>query len=195
MTFTSLLRNPNEKTERTPMARAPVSLNDQVGAELGRVLDITLPDMKAKFSGSKPRLIWFPAIKSLGFFVYSKSKKGTARPKWSEAWPTKNQLRGIRDRIANSGPAGRVFDSFTGREATRGYSIAFPYRSTRGWYSINRVEAIDYSSDKKSSKASYTHKMGPRVRLYIYGSPRTSGPSFWLVRGGKLNVTERGLIN
>jgi hypothetical protein len=191
------LMNPSgdKETTREPMARAPVAMNGAVGAEIGKILELALPDMVVKFGRSKPPLLWFPEEKSLGFFMYSDGDKTRGRPDWLNVRPSSKAFDEL-DETTDVGPAVRAFKSFMGRgPGHEARTYEFPFRSTRGWYSINRVKRIDYWSDKFRKEREYTHDHGAGVRLYIYGSPRRFGPSFWLIRGGKLNVTERGIIN
>jgi len=173
-----------------PMARPPVSIDDIVGAAFGRVLDITTRTLKASFRVPRPKMIWFPEIKSIGFVVH-----GSSRPRWSQANPSASHMAYIRDRLATR-PAERSFKKFMGRSPQdRAYSIEFPADSRRAWYSVGPLATIDYSSDKNSEKAEYTHDFGAGVRLYVLANRKTRSPSFWLIRGGRLKANERGLIH
>jgi hypothetical protein len=191
------LLNPegDKGTERTPLERAPVAMDHAIGAEVGKVIELALPDLVVKFGRSKPPLLWFPEQKALGFFMYTDGDKTRGRPDWLNVRSSAAAFDAL-DESTDVGPAVKAFKKFMGRgpeHEARTYE--FPYRSTRGWYSINRVTRLDYWSDKFRAEREYTHKHGKGVRLYIYGSPRRFGPSFWLIRGGGLTVTERGIIN
>ncbi len=189
------LLNPEEGTARSKMKRPPATMNNAVGAEIGKVLELSLPDLEVKFTKSKPALIWFPKQKALGFFMWVPGEKTHAKPDWLKVRPSARQFENLEE-VADVAPAVRAFEAFHGRNADdEARTYEFPFRSTRGWYSINRVVRIDYWSDKFRASREYTHRHGAGVRLYIYGSPRKEGPSFWLIRGGALTVTQRGIIN
>jgi hypothetical protein len=190
--------NPDpEGREPEPLKRAPVGMDGAIGAEIGKLIELQLPGLVWKPRGvsKRPRLIWFPEQKALGFFTWEAGEKTGEMPEWLRVRPSTREFDYL-DESRDVGPAVRAFEAFMDRGAKQtARTYDFPFRSTRAWYSVDKVRRIDYWSDKFRAEREYTHESGPGVRLYVYGSPRRFGPAFWLVHGGKMNVTARGIIN
>ena len=51
---------------------------------------------------------------------------------------------------------------------------------------------IDYSSDKWGNRDEYTHGVTTGATLYRFGGPKP--PWIWVLRGGGLTITTRGII-
>jgi hypothetical protein len=165
------------------LARPPVSLDGQVGAALGRVLSISLSEQQIGFSRSKPRLIWMPKIRTLGWWLNVKT------PRTSES-----RLEELAEEL-DVNPAARVFEQFNGRYERGAFTASMPAAKNRHWYSIDGADAIKYESDKFGRRlTNYVHDFRPGTRLYIHGSTRAGSSSFWMLRGGGISVTARGIV-
>jgi hypothetical protein len=166
-----------------PMARAPVNMHNQVGAELGKVIELQMSEHLVTFTRSKPKLVWFPGVDVLGWWHDLKDPRAT-----------EDHVFALDQMGADIQPAIRTFQKFNDRYESGAYTVDFPFRSTRDWYSIDRAVQIKYWSDKwGATNVDYVHDFRPNTRLYIYGSPRPGGPSFWILRGGGLKVGARGI--
>lgn len=192
MNWVAALRNPDTASPATPepLERAPFSIDDAIGIEVGRVLEIELPDSRVTFAcgglaKKGPRLIWFKKPKVLGWFMNLESRT----PKATEA--KFMELAEADYGIVKA--AATLFDDFMERMPKGAYTREMPKRSMRHWYSINRVKSTDYWSDRARASREYTHEHTTPVRLYIYGSTRRGGPSFWALHGPKLRFTRRGI--
>lgn len=174
----------DDKLQRPkPMSGVPVTLHNQVGAELGRVMEIQLDEHMVAFTRSRPKLIWFPGKRVLGWWHDLKDPQ-----------PSEDHVFALDDAGLDVGPAIAAFSRFNDRDASAAYTVHMPYRSTRAWYSIGPVSRIKYWSDKwGSSDVDYVHDFRAGTRLYIYGSPRPGGPSFWIIKGGSLRVGKAGI--
>lgn len=164
-----------------PMARPPVSLHNEVGAELGKVAELQLSEHLVTFTRSKPKLIWFPTKNVLGWWHDLKDPRAT-----------EDHVFALDDLGVDMQPAIRTYVEFNDRYESGAYTLDMPFRSTRDWYSIDRAFQIKYIWWGESN-VDYVHDFRPGTRLYIYGSPRPGGPSFWILRGGGLKVGPRGI--
>lgn len=168
-----------------PMSRPPVGMHNQVGAELGNIMELQLGEHVLKYKGSvrdKPRLIWFPEVEVLGWWTRVKSGRSSEANVFD------------LDAMHDIRPALSVFKRFNGREESGGYTFDMPFRSTRDWYSIGQAVEVQYWSDKfGKTNVDYLHRFRAGTRLYVYGSPRPGGPAFWILKGGGLKVTAAGI--
>lgn len=97
--------------------------------------------------------------------------------------------------LAHDDQAVAVFERFTGRGATYERADIFPTVSNARWRTIGKVYRIDYTSDKgRRQRVEYTHESGAGVRLYRYGAV-TKPPWVWAIKGGRMTVTERGIVH
>lgn len=143
-------------------------------ADLGRVLEVCveLPNGEHALTSWKrnfPRLLWSPSTRSL---VWVHGRAPTARRKGA----------------TRSDGAARVFGAWAQREATSTSTLKIPACKLK---LQGRAVYIVYKSDKWGPKGgktkNYQHDFGPSVKTYHCGS-------VWAVRGGRLTVTERGIV-
>lgn len=174
--------NRQRKTKRTPAARfpdsttlkrAPANLDGDDLAELGAALEVETDAALLTWGQGKASLLWTPESRALVIIEGGKrTRTGTPKP----------------------GRARATFERWAGRGATHAESLDV---SPRGpWKRVGTVRRIDYHSDKKGQRrgVGYTHKTGRNVRLYLKGS-LSSLPRVWVIKGGRLTVTARGIIN
>lgn len=153
------------------LARPPVmSLDSIEAAELGFALELELHEHIVKFPKGKHPLLWWPESKSL--LIYDGIR------------------RGRKGRDVAHGEATRAFEMWAGRDAKHERTDTMPVRGK--WRAYGAVLRIDYASDKWTRKDEYTHTFGPGVRLYRYGGAKVP-PWLWVLKGGEMTVTERGI--
>lgn len=151
-------------------------LDGAIGIALGRVLELEVGGQVVRVGRSVP-LLWFPAWKSLVFF------EGVSKGRANAA-----ALRELEDTIGYA-RAVNSFDSWADRGAEKARAVTFP-KGKRKWYAGGNVARIDYWSDKWGSTDEYTHNTGKSVRLYILQRGKSA---MWVIRGGRLRVTKRGI--
>lgn len=163
--------------------KRPVSIDGRFAAELGTLLELEIGDYIARFFRPKPRLLYLPAIKTLAF-ISSKTRKAAQKT-----------TRAAYDEIseATRGKAAqKLFADWTDRESKKARIETFPKSATEKWWSwVGAALRIDYRSDKWATTDEYTHKFGKGVRVYVLPT-RTA--MLWLVRGGRMTVTSRGIV-
>lgn len=141
-------------------------------AELGELLDVEIvgpeDDYRARPKG-RTALLWAPEQKAALWWPGRTFELEEATPE------TKAEKR-----------AARVFETWSvweaggiGRERLSGGSSFIRYDAHR----------IGYRSDKFGPLDDFDHRITSRV--YVYRPVRAAGP--WILRGGKLRVTRRGL--
>ncbi len=156
------------------LGKAPVALDDAELAELGHALEVELPRQVVKF-GRGAVLAWSQKKKALVILEGGKRK------------------RTMITRIPK-GAAARSFERWADRAAKKASTVEVAVRGM--WRSVGRVRRIDYRSDKWGrTEKEYTHKTGPNVRLYVRGALRPGAPRVWVIKGGRLTVTARGIVN
>jgi hypothetical protein len=162
------------------LRRSPVAVGDlEAVAELGWLLDVVV-DAGDDELVVKPRgrtlLMWAPDAKALVWVT-------GARP----SRPSPAELGSLEARAAN------VRDAWTddGRSAERLRRLRLPATSGK-WSRHGRALRIGYRSDKFGARGerAYEHEHGPGVNLYGFASPKFN---LYLLRGGKLRVTRRGI--
>ena len=169
-----------------PLSTPPINLENQVGIEIGRVLEIEVASHVIRLR-KKPNLLWFPDKKALAFFVTDKL------PNWLKPKPSTQALERI-EAIRQSVKAKKAFREFMGREASSAYTLRVPRRKV-DWYNAGSIARLDYSSDKFGAKKEYTHGHGAGVRIYTQWPKSGRAPSLWVIKGGRLTVTARGIVN
>lgn len=151
-----------------------------VAMKLGTVLEIeSLRDFQFRWTKHKPLLCWAKDQKSLVFVDITGRVMG-AKEK-TDSIP-----------ITPEGPGVDLFRGFHGRDAKRITSYALKTKGNQ-WITFGTVTRIDYFSTKQNKRDSYTHKHGSGVQLYRFGDD--SGPTLWVLKGGKLTVTARGIVH
>lgn len=154
-----------KKLRRSPIPSGPLTC-----ASLGSVLEVEFGGNVWTWKRGACELLWHQNSKSLIWF--------DATP--IEIEPTENK----------SGAAIAAFRRFKDRDP--GHVRGERFDISRQWVALGAAERVDYHSDKWGQSASYTHDLGPRVRLFRGGSPR--GPWIYVLRGGNLHVSRRGLV-
>jgi len=154
----------------TALARSPVGeLDDLEATQLGHAveLEVERDGVAYVLRWRGALLLWVPARRAL---LVVEQPKTTGRG------------------AATRGRAARTFEKWSDREATTRRTIDLPTRGT--WRSHGHVRRIDYRSDKRGGTPhEYTHDTGAGVRLYSLGT------GLWAIRGGRLTVTARGIVN
>jgi hypothetical protein len=156
------------------LKRSPVRIDDAEAAELGSILELELDGLELRWKSGSSKLLWFPELKCLGWF------QGTHE--------------GRRHTIDSGSIATRNYEGFHQRRANHERTTEFPTLRRPSWQTWHqKARRIDYASKKWGRSDQYTHDLGPGVRLYRYGG-LTKSPWLWILRGGRLTVTERGII-
>ncbi len=162
----------------TPLKRSPVSVTRlQNNADLGGLLEVEGAGKRFSFTKEKPSLLYNPETKSL---LWIQGVKPSRRKKSNP-----------------DGPAAKAYKRWTNhrRNALFEREADVPDSVFKKVVRIGNAQSIAYRSDKfgsRGEKKDYEHKFGNGVGLYRFGNP--SGPNVWLVRGGKMRVTERGIV-
>ena len=172
-------RKPRAKKETTQgdlfakinPTRAPVNLADlQVASFLGNVVSLrwdTADGYREEFKATKPiQLLWAPEADCAFFFA----RETRTRPG-----------QDIDDRKARS-----VVERGTGRKAGKTSTIVVPELKKAPWKKVGKGHSIVYRSNRAGPMEKHEHDLGPTVSVYVMGS-------LWVIRGGKLRVTSRGL--
>lgn len=142
-------------------------------ADLGRVLEIVveLPNgehERTRWKRNHPRMLWSPQQKAL-------------------VWVHNAKLQNRRKGATRSDGAARTFERWSKKAATTTNTLKIPAVKLK---LKGRAVHIIYKSDKWNARGkmvSYIHDFGQSVRLYHSGK-------VWSARGGKLTVTERGIV-
>lgn len=167
-------RRKQRKRTANPGARAPIALSKlQDVSEHGRVLDLVVRqgDKLAKytFRGARPLLTWSPKADALVWWEGVKvpaSRRANALPKETAA----------------------VWKRFHGRAPTS-MRVANVPDDPGPWKRLGPAVRIGYSNRKRWDRpAEHDFDTGPVV--YRAG---TRAPYLWIVRGGKLRMTARGI--
>lgn len=164
------------KLQRSPVALA----NLQNATELGHVLEVGTGDKLIRWDErKKPALLYNPKSKTL-FWFYGPRIKETPRQKTNQV-----------------GPAARTYGKWTanrrGAEFEREAEI--PDSVFRNVERLGNATMLAYRSDKFASRGNpsdYEHKFGKNVSLYKFGGSRP--PWVFVVRGGRMTVTPRGIV-
>lgn len=157
------------KISHRAIKRAPVPSKGDL-AELGFVLEVEVQGHALVWHKDECPLLWHEQTKSLVWY------DGRGLPKKVK-------------QDSKLAPAIDAFERFKDQDATvvRGEK----WKVDNRWVSFGRADRVDYFSDKWGDKRGYTHKLGRRVTLYRKGSEK--GPWVFVLRGGKLRCTPRGL--
>ena len=151
--------------------RAPAGkLDGATLAELGDALEVEIDGYRITWPKGQATLAWSPDRKAL--VILQGGRRGKPQP-------------------PASGRESRAFERWSDRDARREATIDIRPRGS--WRSIGSVRRIDYHSDKWGARREYTHKTGSGVRLYRYGAA-TKPPWIWVIKGGRLTVTARGIV-
>ncbi len=164
------------KLQRSPVALA----NLQNATELGHVLELETGCHVIRWDErKKPALLYNPKSKTL-FWFYGPRIKETRRQKTNQV-----------------GPAARTYGKWTGnrRGAEFEREAEIPDSVFEKVERIGNATMIAYRSDKfarRGNPSDYEHKFGKNVSLYKFGGSRP--PWVFVVRGGRMTVTPRGIV-
>lgn len=151
--------------------RPPVGKGPHNVADLGSVLEVEVGGVVFRWTKGACRLLWEPKTSALLWF----DGKGTTIQ---------------TDEDTNLKAATAAYERFKDQEARKVDSKKYPVKGQ--WLSFGRAFRVDYHSNKWGDNASYTHKLGRKVCLYRQGP--TDGPWLFVLRGGSLRCTARGLV-
>ncbi len=166
--------SPKRSTQRLPttsLKTAPARLDNADLAELGSVLELETEHATIAWPRDKAILAWSPKAKAL--VIVEGGKRTTSN-------------------TAKRGRARGAFERFADRDATKTSTVDVNPRGA--WKRVGNIRRIDYHSNKWNRRAEYTHKSGPGVRLYMKGS-WDNPPRLWVLKGGRMTVTPRGIVN
>lgn len=154
------------------LKRGPISIEHQIATDLlGSVLEVETSDSRIRWRKGSNRFYWDPDQKCLMW--YEGGRKGRSGA------------------IDDPGTAGRSFKAWTGKNPQYERTDTIPDVRTPVWVSYGRIVRLDYASSKWG-KDEYTHNHGKKVRLYRWGG-KTKAPWIWVVKGGNLRITNRGI--
>ena len=156
------------------LKRAPLRLDSVDVAELGDVLELEVAGLVLKWRRGQP-FLWDPRQKAI--IILQGAKRG----------------RALRVDSADA-RAADAFRRFMGRVAKRERVDRMGKMSRGVWRKApGYADRYDYWSDKFDAKIrEYTHPITSNVSVYRGGGPRP--PWVWVIRGGSLNVTTRGIV-
>ncbi len=164
--------NPTTELPSRTLKRSPIGQWDGIDtAELGSILELEVDGYRLEWRRGEGVLVWAPDKKAL--LILEGGRRGR---------PTQ---------LEDGSKARRVFERWAGRDAKREADIDIDPRGS--WRSFGTVRRIDYHSDKYGRRREYTHRTGRGVRLYRLGAAGKP-PWLWAIKGGRLNVTARGII-
>lgn len=166
-------------TKLTKNPAGSSKLDGSLGIELGTMLELEVGGQVVRMGRVRPALLWFPAWKSLVFF------EGVKRGSRTEA-----NLRRLEDEMSTA-KSTNTFERWAQRSASKASDITFP-AGKRQWYAGGKANRLDYRSDKWGKTDEYTHDFGAGVRLYVLQKGRSA--AMWVIRGGKMTVTQRGIV-
>lgn len=141
-------------------------------AQLGSILEIEVQGVILTWRKDECPVFWLEQKKAIVWFDCDPANEAPASERSS-------------DRKAIN-----AFERFNDRSAANVKSLKYNIRGE--WLDLGRARRIDYHSDKWGEECSYTHKLGANVHLYRQGPAK--GPWLYVVRGGRLRCTERGLV-
>ena len=121
----------------------------------------------------RPKFFWEPVSRSL--IIFQGGTRGRNR-----------QAEDLDERAAN------VFERFMGRDVDGEYTRTMPSISGGVWRRApGHADRFDYWSDKFDDDREYTHGITSAVRVYRGGGSKP--PWIWVLRGGNLRITRRGI--
>lgn len=158
------------------LKRAPVkNLDDACVALLGSALEVELSGVVLRFDEIEAPFFWHPETKSV-LWIDAPCRKLKAKQL--------SEKRTLQAKID--------YEEWADRKSTKWESWRCSVSKSSHWYSCGKARRFDYKSDKWNKKQEYTHELGKGVCLYFLGSSSMQ-KGLWLLRGGKLRVTSRGI--
>lgn len=93
--------------------------------------------------------------------------------------------------ISRRGGAAKLFERFTARPAAQTQEIEVPAPKLK---KLGKAKHIVYRSDKwnPGKDIDYIHDFGRDVEIWV--GPSENDPEIFMVKGGRLTVTERGIV-
>lgn len=169
--FKAPTRNPPFKL----LKRAPLPLSAlEHTTELGHLLDMYVDtgDVRKFRPKGRPLLQWSKSAKALIIWT------GVRTPK---------KRRGLELDAAQA----RMYELWTDdtHRADSLRTLRTP-AITGDWERVGRIISLGYHSDKFGEPENFDHTFTSSVRLYRFGA---AGPALWVIRGGTLRVTRRGI--
>jgi len=171
-----------------PVKRGPISLDGDVLVELGRVLEVEFGGdiLVRPVKPTRPKLYWSAAKRALVFFTGVKDRGRGSRSGLDGLLETKPGRK-----------AAALFERWSQREAAGGRTLDVGVADKWMRFTSPPIR-IDYWSDKWGDKSGYTHDLGKSVRAWLqvsrnFGS-KSRSQEVWVLRGGRLTVTERGIV-
>lgn len=171
----ALALNPGRRRGGAPnLGRAGVSTS------LARVEELIIerPDgthERHLWKRNRPHLVWSPKLRTL-FWVHGRE-------------PTNN-----RRTVTRADGAARLYERFTGRAPIQTGVLKVPSTPLQLY---GRPVSLIYRSDKWGPRnqriVRYEHEFSDRVRVFVASGRGRKGPVFAL-RGGRLTLTERGIV-
>lgn len=158
--------------------KAPVSMAGGIGGiELGTLLELeSLRGFQLRWKRFKPKLLWNSKLRALVFVDI---------PDASLSAKFKIDSPPIKAKQA------KKFEAFHGIAPTKSTTYCIKSKGSQ-WITFGSVVRIDYASSKWGKRDQYTHDHGRGVVLYRLGED--SGPTLWVIKGGKLDVNKRGIV-
>lgn len=138
-----------------------------------------------RFRGGATNLYWSPRLKALLAFP------GGRRPtKVDDVSPLGRTEAAKLFKTAGAEASAKLFRRWAAREPVRLSRLKVPAVGLRPY---GRVRHVVYSSDKWHAGRTddYIHKTGRNVRMAVAGK---GNPTALVINGGRLTVTERGLV-
>lgn len=135
-----------------------------------------------RFKGNGPNLYWSPTLKTLLIFP-------SAHVRWVGHLGPDGKLF----KAAGNEKSAKLFQRWAQREAVDLGKLSVQDYLMRP---VGRAKHIVYRSDKwhKGRTDDYIHKFGPKVRMAASPGARGKPPKAIAISGGRLTVTERGLV-
>lgn len=162
-------RKPNPTSRAPAVSKIPAEV-----AELGRVVDIYIERAGGEIEqhawrSRRPLLLWDKKQKTI-WCVY---RMPHSRPR----------------RVDATGPAARVYETWSGFEADTERDASIPIVRLK---KLGRALSIGYVSDKfEGKRKTYNHEHGRAVAVYF--AKGSKGEKVYAIRGGSLRVTSRGI--
>jgi hypothetical protein len=139
-----------------------------------------------RFSGDGPNLYWSPKLKALLIFP------GGRKPAKAEEFPPLGSREAAKlFKASGVDPSAKLFRRWAARQPVQRSILKVPKVSLRPH---GRVRHVVYRSSKWKSDGrtdDYIHRTGKNVRMAVGGR---GNPTAIVINGGRLTVTERGLV-
>jgi hypothetical protein len=205
------LGNPGRKPSKLPDPGALALLGTVLEIEVERDSDGAVVQHKWKRRGA-PGLLWSPSLKAILIFPGNrelgwdpgsfKQRVGRFGVKTLRRSSAKSFLKRKRESLrSGADPDDAMWSALRGESAAMKLFRRWAMRPSTGRKDVSirpytmrpygRAKHVVYWSDKWGDDAEYVHKFSPNVRMAMAsGNP----PKAIALAGGRLTVTERGLV-